>query len=346
MGSVLANAPTGGFPIQRRSDDTANQNLYSTSGDTAVAAATNMGLSFQRGSAVGDVTVGGNTVDQVDAPGSTTSTTVIETTATASAAANDKFYFHSHGPFTLSAAPTTAKNLVFTGADQQHDIVGLIGKVAAGAKIHMTTTQGASDSNIATTKALLIGGRRYRVKSTTGGITLSETFAGGQLRQVCAGCVTEQSTAAGATLLELSVNTAITGLPVGSLVGLSANLNLDNFAMVSTAVTEAATGQKIALGNVVNRASAGETGANPFVGGTAGTDKFTYAAGQNDLYTIQGFSSAGYSYSVITESASATTYQYVAQCSNRGSCDASTGLCKCFKGYSNDNCDTQNMLAA
>merc|ERR1711990_1439194 len=25
---------------------------------------------------------------------------------------------------------------------------------------------------------------------------------------------------------------------------------------------------------------------------------------------------------------------------------SSTGVCKCFKGYSNDNCDTQNMLAA
>merc|ERR1719355_386626 len=25
---------------------------------------------------------------------------------------------------------------------------------------------------------------------------------------------------------------------------------------------------------------------------------------------------------------------------------SATGLCKCFKGYSNDNCDTQNMLAA
>ena len=61
---------------------------------------------------------------------------------------------------------------------------------------------------------------------------------------------------------------------------------------------------------------------------------------------VQGFAANGFSYSTITEAAAGTTYQYVAQCSNRGSCDASTGLCKCFKGYSNDNCDTQNMLAA
>merc|ERR1719146_285928 len=33
--------------------------------------------------------------------------------------------------------------------------------------------------------------------------------------------------------------------------------------------------------------------------------------------------------------------QDFSQCSNRGACDSSTGVCKCFKGYSNDNCDTQ-----
>merc|ERR1711977_809236 len=30
-----------------------------------------------------------------------------------------------------------------------------------------------------------------------------------------------------------------------------------------------------------------------------------------------------------------TTFQYVSQCSNRGTCNSSTGVCKCFKGYSN-----------
>merc|ERR1712100_1005029 len=64
------------------------------------------------------------------------------------------------------------------------------------------------------------------------------------------------------------------------------------------------------------------------------------------LYTIQGIDGIPQTATLVTEAAAGTTYHYVAQCSNRGSCDAGTGLCKCFKGYSNDNCDTQNMLAA
>jgi hypothetical protein len=47
-----------------------------------------------------------------------------------------------------------------------------------------------------------------------------------------------------------------------------------------------------------------------------------------------------------TATATTSTYTYVSPCSNRGACDSSTGVCTCFKGYSNDNCDTQNALVA
>merc|ERR1711869_182691 len=181
--------------------------------------------------------------------------------------------------------------------------------VTATANIHMTTNRGAADGNIDTGTALLIGGRRYRVKAVSGSaITLSETFAGGQLRQVCAGCVTAQD----ATTFKLSINT-----------------------MVTEEVREAAT-QEIKVCKSPNR-----EGTNFFINRAA-----VLSGATDDLYTIQGLSAVDYSYSTITEDAAGTTYQYVAQCSNRGACDASTGLCECFKGYSNDNCDTQNMLAA
>jgi len=337
----LSFLSTGTQPIYRRSDDTANQNLYKTTGDQAAPAATDMGVSFQRGSATGDITTsnsaGGvlNAIDliaEVTTAGSET-TTVTELQATASAAIGDKFYFHSHGPFAVDGV-ATAKELVFNGFDKQQDIVGLLGTPATAANIHMTTNRGASDAAVLTTKALLIGGRRYRVKAVSGSsVTLSETFAGGQLHQLCSACVTAQDT----TTLELSVNEALENdIAAGALVGIGLNLNLDNFAMVKEAVAEHATTQVIKVGKSANR-----EGTNFFISGAAAA----YPANQ-DLYMIQGFSGVGYSYSTITEDAAGSTYQYVAQCSNRGSCDASTGLCKCFKGYSNDNCDTQNMLAA
>ena len=38
-------------------------------------------------------------------------------------------------------------------------------------------------------------------------------------------------------------------------------------------------------------------------------------------------------------------YNYVQQCSGRGLCDYDSGLCQCFSGYTNDNCDLQSALA-
>jgi hypothetical protein len=40
-----------------------------------------------------------------------------------------------------------------------------------------------------------------------------------------------------------------------------------------------------------------------------------------------------------------TPYNYAAECSNRGLCNKETGICECFNGHTNDNCDTQNALA-
>jgi hypothetical protein len=43
--------------------------------------------------------------------------------------------------------------------------------------------------------------------------------------------------------------------------------------------------------------------------------------------------------------ATASDYTYVAECSNRGICDTDSGVCKCFSGYTSDNCDEQNSLS-
>lgn len=39
-----------------------------------------------------------------------------------------------------------------------------------------------------------------------------------------------------------------------------------------------------------------------------------------------------------------STYGYVSECSNRGICDETTGVCNCFPGYSHDDCSQQNSL--
>merc|ERR1712000_56241 len=40
-----------------------------------------------------------------------------------------------------------------------------------------------------------------------------------------------------------------------------------------------------------------------------------------------------------------SNYEYVAECANRGLCDSESGVCACFPGYTNDNCDTQSSIA-
>jgi hypothetical protein len=71
-------------------------------------------------------------------------------------------------------------------------------------------------------------------------------------------------------------------------------------------------------------------------------------AGTSDKYyitvdhTVNVDFDGGYLY-VMTEGDE--SYDYVTECSNRGYCNRDEGLCECFKGYTNDNCDTQSSLA-
>jgi len=40
-----------------------------------------------------------------------------------------------------------------------------------------------------------------------------------------------------------------------------------------------------------------------------------------------------------------TTVSYVGQCSNRGTCDGSVGVCKCYAGFTGDDCSVLNALS-
>merc|ERR1719478_369728 len=312
---LLKATPAVNHAVQRRSDDTANQNVYKTSGDTAAAAentgnaADILGVSVARGSASAALTIGSGTAaatNDVFLDKSTVDgTTKIELAGTIAPviAANEKVFIQGYGPFNVDAMDTA--KMQFNGVAQIVAIQNVLGAtdVATGSAIHFTVGAAATaGGNVRTGGVLLIGGRRYRVRSragdagtlTSSSFTLSETFAGGQLRQVCAGCATEL--AAG----KLKTNRHLDDIPVGAMLTISKTCGIDNAATVTTAVAEP---------------------------GTPAVTEISIGAS-------------------LTRLAAGTTYQYVAQCSNRGSCDASTGLCKCFKGYSNDNCDTQNMLAA
>merc|ERR1712196_488869 len=86
------------------------------------------------------------------------------------------------------------------------------------------------------------------------------------------------------------------------------------------------------------------------VRGSAGTKDFfgggtvqSYAAGFADP-AGDGTSNTGYVQVIKFTPATTGTFTYVSQCSNRGLCNTDDALCECFKGYTNDNCDTQSSL--
>jgi hypothetical protein len=58
-----------------------------------------------------------------------------------------------------------------------------------------------------------------------------------------------------------------------------------------------------------------------------------------------GTKNTGYVQILKFTPATTGTFTYVSQCSNRGLCNSDDALCECFKGYTNDNCDTQSSLA-
>jgi len=237
-------------------------------------------------------------------------------------AAADEIFINGHGPLTVTDVTTTAVTV-----SAASDAANIFTNAAGDTQTDLTQTNGAypayktaTMTGVAAGNILMLAGRRYKVKSQSGTkATLTETFAGGQLLEVCSGCASNTDS-------QTVTSSKKVDLPLYSKILVGTKTHEDFQSTVKTAAVSDNTAISISDGG--NR------------GGP--TDAFSGVASQA-LYQV--LHTTGYIGTVVTESASATTFQYVSQCSNRGTCDSSTGICKCFKGYSNDNCDNQNMLA-
>merc|ERR1711939_1061591 len=221
------------------------------------------------------------------------------------------------GPFKVSSyASATAIKYDVT----QMDGISKFYTASDYAKVTLNIYQVIDDADdLPAGSILLMNGRRYKTAaaqtsgSGEGGIALTETFAGSSYLELCSGG---------------------SDLKRGEQLMLGSATKFD--AQLSVVVDQVA---------LFNDGSPPATVGVSSTAGALGTKAATIAA-NSDVAIYKVHNTAGYKPVIVTESASNTNYQYVSQCSNRGACDGSTGLCSCFKGHTNDNCDTQNMLAA
>merc|ERR1712022_83351 len=72
-------------------------------------------------------------------------------------------------------------------------------------------------------------------------------------------------------------------------------------------------------------------------------DRFRIVVDKNIPFAGTSVSDAN-AFAAGSENSSTTgNYEYVSECSNRGTCDE--GTCACFKGYTDDDCNVQSSLA-
>jgi len=114
----------------------------------------------------------------------------------------------------------------------------------------------------------------------------------------------------------------------------------------------AVVGDKVLYGNEVNIVTAVDTNLvtlkNAVVLGTSDSLGVVDELGAGETADAQ-VSIVGYDVHemyILTENEAdlSASYTYVSECSNRGLCEGSSGLCKCFKGYTGDSCQTISEL--
>jgi hypothetical protein len=339
----------GAYTIFRRSDSDDNQNVYKTANDVGSnPLPTANKVMFTRGSPdayiVEDLPVaaaGGGYISSYVAStrklsaGSAAPTTDI--VGNAAAASSNVMFVNGQGPLTVKAITTVTAKSVYEMHDSvikyfDVDVVDSATLIKWPAMMGKLTNTGTT--TIATGSILLVDGRRYKVKSrgssgnTLTGLShlkLTENYAGGQLTEICAACAT--SAKATATVTTTSEHT----FALGDRLLAQGYLNEDN------AVTFVSSADKKA--HVCSDGARASTGAT-FIAGT------TDISSAVSLFKLSS-GARGQDVSLVVENSAsaANLYTYVSQCSNRGTCDASTGVCTCFKGYTRDSCFEQNMLA-
>jgi|EP00935_MAST-01C_sp_MAST-1C-sp1_P002270 hypothetical protein len=322
------------------------QDIYITPGDTC---AETQQLMLQRGSA--DVYVVEPLVDHLSAQvfatafNANTKTFTIGSIGTTTVPDGTSVFVNGQGPYTVNGQiANNGVAMIVHNNEASKDFMGAssstpttsVGSFGGITSVNYPIHKVVSDVNgiTAGTHKLAVGGRRYTIneKRSTGktGTTANSHFVLGDvfthgLVRVCSKCVTAVNAAGSSVTLSKKVTLAL-----GEQILIGGYVNDDLAMTVTAAVTNAAsitTSPGCKNGKIATPAT---------LSGLVSDDT------AKDLYKkMNGF---GYTGAYCTEDSTGATFQHVSQCSNRGYCQTDSGICKCYAGYTNDNCDTQNAV--